>query len=102
MRASNECQSATPSSWTPVSYSFHAWAACVAEVRSWQTSMTAAELKAKVQQLAAQRDKQLEKLSSLRSGAKLVSPEERRATEAAFKAAMEVWRKRRSVFRGVW
>jgi hypothetical protein len=45
---------------------------------------------------------QLSKLSVLRDGAVLVKPEQRRAAETAFRDAMEVWRKRRGVFRGIW
>jgi hypothetical protein len=64
--------------------------------------MTVEEMRAKVAALQQQRDAQQAKLSGLRSGAKLVSADERRAAEAGFRAAMEVWRKRRSVFRGIW
>jgi hypothetical protein len=73
-----------------------------AELRSWNNSMTVEEMRAKVTTLTQQRDAQQAKLSGMCSGAKLVSADERRAAEAAFKAAMEVWRKRRSVFRGIW
>ncbi|KAF8056371.1 hypothetical protein HT031_006370 [Scenedesmus sp. PABB004] len=73
-----------------------------AELRSWSSSMTAEQLAAKLADLTQRRDAQLGKLAQLRSGAKLVRPEERRATEVAFRQAMEVWRKRRSVFRGIW
>jgi 26S proteasome regulatory subunit, ATPase 3, interacting protein len=40
--------------------------------------------------------------AGLRSGAKLVSAEERRAAELALRSTLDVWRKRRSVFRGIW
>ncbi|WIA35040.1 hypothetical protein OEZ86_003531 [Tetradesmus obliquus] len=73
-----------------------------AELRSWNNSMSVEEMRAKVAALTQQRDVQATKLSGLRSGAKLVSADERRAAEAGFRAAMEVWRKRRGVFRGIW
>jgi hypothetical protein len=38
----------------------------------------------------------------LRDGAVLVKPEQRREAEIALRNAMEAWRKRRSVFRGIW
>jgi hypothetical protein len=44
----------------------------------------------------------VKKLSVLRDGAVLVTPEERARVQTAFRDAMEAWRKRRSVFRGIW
>jgi hypothetical protein len=45
---------------------------------------------------------QAAKLEGLRSGATLVTAEERAAVERRFVAAMDAWRKRRGIFRGVW
>eukprot|EP00879_Flechtneria_rotunda_P018794 GHRR01019727.1.p2 GENE.GHRR01019727.1~~GHRR01019727.1.p2 ORF type:complete len:174 (+),score=62.26 GHRR01019727.1:216-737(+) len=73
-----------------------------AELRSWQSSMTAAELSANVAELTTLRDSQAAKLAGLRNGAKLVSPEERKQTETALRTAMNIWRKRRSVFKSIW
>ena len=53
-------------------------------------------------QLVLQTDQQEAKLKDLRGGAVLVTAEERQKTEKQFKAAMEVWRKRKAVFRTIW
>eukprot|EP00878_Enallax_costatus_P011562 GHUV01012070.1.p1 GENE.GHUV01012070.1~~GHUV01012070.1.p1 ORF type:complete len:226 (+),score=73.69 GHUV01012070.1:308-985(+) len=76
--------------------------AAESELRSWQSSFTVEELRVRVAELSSTRDQQLNKLQGLRSGAKLVSPEERRTTEASFRQALDCWRKRRSVFRSIW
>jgi hypothetical protein len=49
-----------------------------------------------------QTDQHESKLKGLRSGAVLVTAEEREEAEKQFRAAMEVWRKRKGVFRTIW
>lgn len=42
------------------------------------------------------------KLTKLRDGVVLVSPEERKAVEAVFSDSITQWRKRKRMFRDIW
>lgn len=43
-----------------------------------------------------------ERLSKLRDGVTLVSPEERKAVEKTFSDAISQWKKRKRMFKDVW
>ncbi|KIZ06400.1 hypothetical protein MNEG_1546 [Monoraphidium neglectum] len=72
------------------------------ELRGWETSLTAEQLRKQVEELKAKAAAQATKLEGLSSGATLVTADERAAVEKAFVAAMDAWRKRRGIFRGIW
>lgn len=43
-----------------------------------------------------------EKLTKLRGGVTLVSPEERKAIEALYSSTISQWRKRKRMFKDIW
>ncbi|KAI8463350.1 MAG: Tat binding protein 1-interacting protein-domain-containing protein [Monoraphidium minutum] len=72
------------------------------ELRGWGSSLTAEQLREQTADLKQKTEAQSAKLAKMRSGVALVTADERAAVEKGFVAAMDAWRKRRGIFRGIW
>jgi 26S proteasome regulatory subunit (ATPase 3-interacting protein) len=73
-----------------------------AEVRSTETSLTLDQIREKAKKLNVEISEMETKLSVLRQGTVLVTPEERKQVEEAYNLKFGMWRKRKNMFRDLW
>ncbi|XP_076932360.1 homologous-pairing protein 2 homolog [Bidens hawaiensis] len=72
------------------------------EIKSLQSNLTLDEIQAKDVKLRQQVKELEERLTKLREGVTLVSPEERKIVEKTFSDSIGNWRKRKRMFKDVW
>ncbi|XP_071690851.1 homologous-pairing protein 2 homolog [Rutidosis leptorrhynchoides] len=72
------------------------------EIKSLQSNLTMDEIQSNDAKLRKQVKELEERLSKLREGVTLVSPEERKVVEKTFSDAVSHWRKRKRMFKDVW
>ncbi|XP_071714288.1 homologous-pairing protein 2 homolog [Rutidosis leptorrhynchoides] len=72
------------------------------EIKSLQSNLTLDEIYSNDAKLRKQVEEMEERLSKLREGVTLVSPEERKVVEKNFSDAVSHWRKRKRMFKDVW
>lgn len=72
------------------------------EIKSLQSNLTLEEIHAKELKLRKEIKDMEEKLTKLRGGVTLVSPEERKAIEAMYSDTISQWRKRKRMFKDIW
>ncbi|KAM0936999.1 hypothetical protein DsansV1_C26g0194531 [Dioscorea sansibarensis] len=73
-----------------------------AENRALQSNLTLEEIRTKESKLKAEVSLMEEKLEKLRTGIILVKPEDKKATEEAYREKINQWRKRKRVFKELW
>ncbi|KAI7734577.1 hypothetical protein M8C21_009829 [Ambrosia artemisiifolia] len=72
------------------------------EIKSLQSNLTLDEIQSNDAKLRKQVKELEERLTKLREGVTLVSPEERKLVEKTFSDAISHWRKRKRMFKDVW
>ncbi|GAA0148620.1 DNA metabolism protein [Lithospermum erythrorhizon] len=72
------------------------------ENKALQSNLTLKEIHAKEIKLRKEVEEMENRLTKLREGVVLVSPEERKAVEAMFSDSIIQWKKRKRMFRDVW
>lgn len=72
------------------------------EIKSLQSNLTLEEIHGKEMKLQKEVSNMEEKLTKLRGGVTLVSPEERKAIEALYSSTISQWRKRKRMFKDIW
>ncbi|XP_039146161.1 homologous-pairing protein 2 homolog [Dioscorea cayenensis subsp. rotundata] len=73
-----------------------------AENRALQSNLTLEEIRTKESKLKAEVSLMEEKLEKLRTGIVLVKPEDKKATEEAYREKINQWRKRKRIFKELW
>ncbi|KAI3733989.1 hypothetical protein L6452_13448 [Arctium lappa] len=72
------------------------------EIKSLQSHLTLEDIHSNDAKLRKQVKEMEERLTKLRGGVTLVSPEERKAVEKTYSDAISQWRKRKRMFKDVW
>ncbi|KAF3792541.1 HOP2-like proteinous-pairing protein [Nymphaea thermarum] len=73
-----------------------------AEIRVLQSNLTLEEIYAKEAKLKAEVGQMEAKLSKLREGTSLVNPEDKKKVEATYVESINLWRKRKRIFKDLW
>ncbi|KAH7652907.1 26S proteasome regulatory subunit ATPase 3 interacting protein [Dioscorea alata] len=73
-----------------------------AENRVLQSNLTLEEIRTKESKLKVEVSLMEEKLEKLRTGIVLVKPEDKKATEEAYREKINQWRKRKRIFKELW
>lgn len=73
-----------------------------AENRALQSNLTLEEIRTKESKLKAEVSLMEEKLEKMRTGIVLVKPEDKKATEEAYREKINQWRKRKRIFKELW
>ncbi|XP_058193952.1 homologous-pairing protein 2 homolog [Rhododendron vialii] len=72
------------------------------EIKALQSNLTLEQILAKEASLRKQVEEMEDKLTKMRGGVTLVSPEERKAVEAMYTDTISQWRRRKRMFKDVW
>uniref|UniRef100_A0A7N0USA4 Homologous-pairing protein 2 homolog n=1 Tax=Kalanchoe fedtschenkoi TaxID=63787 RepID=A0A7N0USA4_KALFE len=72
------------------------------EIKGLQSNLTLEEIQTKTAQLMKEVKEMEDKLTKLRQGVTLVSPEERQTVEKLFSDTMTQWKRRKRMFRDLW
>ncbi|CAM8983287.1 unnamed protein product [Rhodiola kirilowii] len=72
------------------------------EIKGLQSNLTLQEMHTKKAQLLKEVTQMEDRLTKLREGVTLVSPEERQAVEKLFSETMTQWKRRKRMFRDLW
>lgn len=72
------------------------------EIKALQSNLTLEEMRAKIANLMKEIGEMEKKLTKLRGGVTLVSPEERKIVEALYVDTVSQWRRRKRMFKDVW
>ncbi|KAM7464358.1 hypothetical protein LguiA_032479 [Lonicera macranthoides] len=72
------------------------------EIKSLQSNLTLEEIHSKEAKLRKEVKEMEEKLTKLRGGITLVSPEERKAVEGMYLNTTNQWKRRKRMFRDIW
>uniref|UniRef100_A0A7N0TCU9 Homologous-pairing protein 2 homolog n=1 Tax=Kalanchoe fedtschenkoi TaxID=63787 RepID=A0A7N0TCU9_KALFE len=72
------------------------------EIKGLQSNLTLQEIHTKKSQLDKEVTEMEDKLTKLRQGVTLVSPEERQTVEKLFSDTMTQWKRRKRMFRDLW
>nr|GMD21241.1 homologous-pairing protein 2 homolog [Ipomoea batatas] len=74
----------------------------VAEIKALQSNLTLEEIRARETNQRNEAEEMEKKLTKLREGVTLVSPEERKAVEELYTETINQWRRRKRMFKDLW